>query len=83
MKLNKKKTKAMIFNFSKDHKFTTDLKIDDETLEIVNQAKLLGRGGKSAATWQPSSQKVFEESGSGRKVLNPSSALSPDQTIQW
>ena len=28
-----------------------------------------GRGGKSAATWQPSCQKVFEESVSGRKFL--------------
>jgi len=29
------------------------------------------RGGKSAATWQPSYQKVFQESGSGRKFLDP------------
>ena len=42
MMLNKKKTKAMIFNYSKDHQFTTSLKIDDEELEIVEEAKLLG-----------------------------------------
>ena len=28
------------------------------------------QGGKSVATWQPSCQKVFEESGNGRKVLD-------------
>ena len=42
MKLNKKKTKVMIFNFSKKYKFTTSLQIDEETLEVVDQAKLLG-----------------------------------------
>ena len=40
-------------------------------------------GGKSVATWLPRWLKVFEESGSGRKFMDPSSALSPDQTIQW
>ena len=42
MMLNKRKTKAMIFNFSKDHQFSTSLTIDDEKLEIVEEAKLLG-----------------------------------------
>ena len=42
MLLNKRKTKAMIFNFSKKHQFTTSLTIDDEKLEIVEEAKLLG-----------------------------------------
>ena len=38
----------------------------------------VARGGKSAATWQPSCQKVFEESGSGRKFLDPSPVLYRD-----
>ena len=41
------------------------------------------RGGKSVAIWQPSCQKVFEESGSGRKFLDPSPALSHTQTNPW
>ena len=36
---------------------------------------------QSVATWQPSCQKVFEESGSGRKFLDLSSALSQKQAI--
>ena len=31
----------MLFNFSKKHKFTTNLQIDEETIEVVDQAKLL------------------------------------------
>ena len=42
MVLNKHKTKAMIFNFSKDHQFSTSLTIDDSKLDIVEEAKLLG-----------------------------------------
>ena len=32
----------MIFNYSKDHQFSTSLTIDDEKIEIVEEAKLLG-----------------------------------------
>ena len=42
-----------------------------------------GRGAKSAATWQPSFQKVFEELDSDRKFLDLSPALSCDRTIWW
>ena len=41
MQLNKEKTKVMLFNFFKKHKFTTNLQIDEETIEVVDQAKLL------------------------------------------
>ena len=42
MELNEKKTKSMIFNFSKKHKFTTDLMLKNQRIEVVEQAKLLG-----------------------------------------
>ena len=42
MKLNKKKTKVMIFNFTSEHQFTANLRLDNEDLEVVEQAKLLG-----------------------------------------
>ena len=42
MVLNQKKTKVMIFNFTDNHQFTTRLKLNNENLEIVKYAKLLG-----------------------------------------
>ena len=42
MILNQRKTKVMIFNFTDNYKFTTNLNLNDEKLEVVNQAKLLG-----------------------------------------
>ena len=40
--LNQKKTKVMLFNFTENHKFITSLKLNGETLDVVQQAKLLG-----------------------------------------
>ena len=42
MVLNQKKTKVMIFNFTDNHQFTTRLKLNNENVEIVKYAKLLG-----------------------------------------
>ena len=69
MKLNKKKTKAMIFNFSKHHKFTTDLKIDDETLEIVSQAKLLGVVITNDLKWDKNTEYLIKKAHSRMELL--------------
>ena len=42
MILNQKKTKVMIFNFTDNYKFTTRLTMNQENIEVVNKAKLLG-----------------------------------------
>jgi hypothetical protein len=52
MKLNKKKTEVMIFNFTKDYQFSTRLYIEDTLIEIVNQTKLLGTIISSDLKWQ-------------------------------
>ena len=42
MQLNEKKTKSMIFNFSKNYQFTTKLAVNDKNIELVKETKLLG-----------------------------------------
>ena len=42
MKINEKKTKSMIFNFSKQNKFSTRLQVNNEVIENVHEIKLLG-----------------------------------------
>ena len=42
MTMNEKKTKQIIFNFNKDRQFTTEVKLKNESLEIVEEVKLLG-----------------------------------------
>ena len=42
MKLNSKKTKNMIVNFSTNKQFITNIELDGEILETVDEHKLLG-----------------------------------------
>ena len=42
MKLNVKKTKVMIINFTKNYQFSTRLFLEDQCLEIIQETKLLG-----------------------------------------
>ena len=51
MKLNPKKTKNIIFNFTKNHQFSTDIHLDSETIETVNDVKLLGTTVTNDLTW--------------------------------
>ena len=51
MKLNKKKTKVIILNFTKDYQFSSRLYMQDSLLEIVTETKLLGCLVSSDLTW--------------------------------
>ena len=51
MELNAKKTKTMIFNNSRNYQFTTNLKLKDQSIEVVNEAKLLGTIITSDLKW--------------------------------
>merc|ERR1712032_1429641 len=42
MKLNSKKSKNQIFNFSKKYQFSTNIKIKDDKIETISDTKLLG-----------------------------------------
>ena len=42
MKLNTKKTKNICFNFTRDKQFSTDIKLNNESIETVSETKLLG-----------------------------------------
>ena len=51
MKLNEKKTKVIIFNFTHNYKFGTRLYLQNELLEIVRSTKLLGTVVTQDLTW--------------------------------
>ena len=40
MKLNEKKTKSIIFNFSRKHQFITKLSVKNQNIEVVKETKL-------------------------------------------
>ena len=58
MKLNVKK---MIFIFSKNHQFTTDLELDGEAIETVKETKLLGTAITDKLDWTKNTEKIVKE----------------------
>ena len=61
MKLNKKKTEVMIFNFTNDYQFKTRLYIEDSLLEIVSQTKLLGTIISSDLKWHSNTDMLVKK----------------------
>ena len=56
MKLNVKKSKVMIFNYTKNFQFTTRLYLENTLLEIITETKLLGTILTSDLTWGRNTQ---------------------------
>ena len=61
MKLNTKKTKSIIFNFTKKYQFSTKLSVDDEKLEIVREAKLLGTHITDDLKWNKNTSEIVKK----------------------
>ena len=76
MKLNIKKTKNMIFNFSKKHQFTTNLNVDEENIEIVNEAKLLGTIITDKLTWDRNVEELTKKGYKRMQLLNAASRFT-------
>ena len=60
MKLNCKKTKNIIFNFSKNNQFSTELTVDGEVIETVEETKLLGTHITSDLNWNRNTQSIVK-----------------------
>ena len=73
MKLNPRKTKAMIFNFTKNNQFTTNLTVKDEKVEIVNEAKLLGTIITNDLTWNRNTEELVKDANRRMRLLHAAS----------
>ena len=69
MKLNIKKTKNMIFNFTKNHKFSTQLTVNNEPIEIVRETKLLGTHITEDLKWDKNSEEIAKSAWKRMQLL--------------
>ena len=69
MKINSKKSKTMIFNFSKNHKFSTRLQLGGEILEIVNEAKLLGTTITNDLKWDKNTEELVKKANKRMEII--------------
>ena len=61
MKINNKKSKTMIFNFSKNHQFSTKLELENEILKVVKETKLLGTIISDNLKWDKNTENIVKK----------------------
>ena len=76
MKLNTKKTKNMIFNFSKNNQFSTEIRIGNEIIETVKETKLLGTTITSDLSWNKNTDKIVKETNKRMQLLHKASKFT-------
>ena len=80
MQLNQKKTKSMIFNFTKGKQFTTDIKLKGETVELVNESKLLGVIISSDLKWDKNTNHIVKNANRMMKMLHIASKFTRNKS---
>ena len=76
MQLNVKKTKNMIFNFSKKYQFITKLAVDDQNLEVVKETKLLGTIITDDLKWVKNTKEIVKRSYQRMQLLNTAAGFT-------
>ena len=76
MKLNEKKTKNLIFNFTKKYQFTTKLKVNDKNIDIPNEAKLLGTVITDKLTWDRNTEEIVKKGYKRMQLLHKAATFT-------
>ena len=76
MKLNVKKTKNMLFNFSKKHQFSTKLTLMNEEIEMVKETSLLGTIITDQITWDRNTEELTKKAYERMQLLNAAAAFT-------
>ena len=61
MKLNEKKSKVMVFNYTRNYQFSTRVHLNDTLLETINETRLLGTIVSSDLKWHANSKMLTKK----------------------
>ena len=70
MELNVKKTCGMIFNFTNNFQFTSRVKVEGTTMEIIDETKLLGVILSNKLTWDSNTACIVKKANSRMRLLH-------------
>ena len=70
MELNKKKSHAMIFNFTKEFQFNSWPVMEDEVLEVIKETKLLGVMVSDNLTWDSNTSCLVKRVNARMRLLH-------------
>ena len=77
MVINEKKTKCMIFNFSKKYQFSTRLLLKNTNLEVINKTKLLGTIITNDLKWDENSKFLIKKANMRLELLRRAANFKP------
>ena len=69
MIISEKNTKAMIFNFTQNHQFTTRLELKGQKIEIVDKMKILGTVINSNLSWDDNCNAIIKKVNARMQLL--------------
>ena len=69
MKINENKTKAMVFNFSKNNQFTTRLQVNNQPIEVIEHTKLLGTIVSNDLKWDLNIKNIVSKANARMQLL--------------
>ena len=85
MLVNEKKTKAMIFNFTKNYQFTTRLSINNKGIEVIDSTRLLGTIIQNDLKWDLNTAEIVRKANARmelvRKVASFGASVEDLETI--
>ena len=80
MKLNEKKTQNIIFNFTKDHQFSAQIKLKNKNLENVRKTKLLGTIITSDLKWHENTKFIIKKANKKMIMLHKFSKFTNNKS---
>ena len=69
MVISEKKTKAMIFNFTDNYKFTTRIKLKGSNIEVVDSMKILGTVVNTKLSWDENCSLIIKKVNARMQLL--------------
>ena len=82
IKLNLKKTKNMIFNFSRNYQFITKLAVDNENLDVVKETKLLVTIITDDLKWAKNTKEIVKKSYQRMQLLNAAASFTSNSKLK-
>ena len=82
MQINHGKSKAMIFNKAGSRDFMPDVHIDDQSLDVVDEVKLLGLVITIDLKWTTNTESICNK-GYRRPDFHNLILCLPDYSLQW
>jgi hypothetical protein len=79
MILNQKKTKTMIFNFSRKYPFSTRVETNGENIEVIDKTKLLGTVVTTDLKWDENTSLLVKQANARMQLLKKVASFTKDK----